>query len=70
MVTRHTLVINGGGFTPGVELGHTNRHRPPHATWAAEVIGWAGVIDATVLGRCNHALKLAQRFGDVEVCAT
>ena len=62
-------MINGCGFAPGVEFGHAFRHRPPHATRTAEVVGWARVVNRSAVGRCNHALEGLQWFGDVKVSA-
>ena len=62
-------MIDGCGLAPGVEFGHTFWHRPPHAARATEVVGWAGVVDRSAVGRRNHALESLERFGNIKMGA-
>ena len=67
VVSGHALVEHGGDLAPGVEVVDAVGHRPPHASRSLEVLGRAGVVDAAVVGRGEHALDPPDRRRDVEV---
>src|SRR5262249_50308367 len=69
VMTRHTLVVDGGHLLPGGEGVDALRYGPPHAARPGEVLARAGVVDATV--RCGReaALDAADRLRNVEVLA-
>src|SRR5699024_12694680 len=63
----YALVVHGGLLLPGRELGHAVGHRPPHSSWAAEILAGLRVVDGTGGRRGDHALDGPQRFRDVEM---
>ena len=67
VVAGHALVEDGRDLAPGGEVVDAVGDRPPHPARAGEVLGRAGVVDAAVVGRGEHALDPADRLGDVEV---
>jgi hypothetical protein len=67
VMTRHALVVDGGGLGPGVELGVARRYVPPHAARSGHVLAGTRVVDAARPGGRDPALDPVQRLGDVEM---
>ena len=67
MVPGDTFVEHRRRLLPRMEGVDAGGNRPPHPARAGQVLGGAGVVDATGVRRCDAAFQVAQRFGDVEV---
>ena len=67
VVARNTLVVHGGGFTPGSERVLTLGNRPPHAARTREIGGGAGVVNTTLVRGRNATLNAAHGAANFKV---